>query len=409
MVKVTECKGGLSRSTDYYFVIDINSKRLDHISKYASSIHNKGECIEYEVDLSRLGGKNIIEISVTNSGIICSAGEYPAEDLPLPYDSRRIIGRPLSYLNNFEFTYLEPDEKKFLQGDWKQYYIPMIEQIRNFLNQVNNNKLNLLKGNTSNVYISLPNLIQCQIESGATYPLSYLIPYSDKARGKSLEGLTKEIHQIWTTSRIIEELDKRYALKSLTSSSSNFNFQSLEFKQGSSYPIVTFNCNYGTCSFWYEFDLNPSTMCDGRLWYMKKDEIPNWIKDILERASKILGVESNKIVGIGSHDKRLPLRPDIVILNDVKSCRDLDKVDKLKIRAIIELKNLDIQYWINDIDNQIIPYKQIFQPDIEVVASLKKVPDSIKAKLGRQGIKVIDEVYPGGKGEMELLQIITNL
>ena len=54
---------------------------MAHISKYATSIHNKGECNEYEVDLSRLSGKYIIEISVTNSGIICSAWEYPAEDL----------------------------------------------------------------------------------------------------------------------------------------------------------------------------------------------------------------------------------------------------------------------------------------------------------------------------------------
>jgi len=401
LVKVTEFKEGLSGSTTYYFVIDGN--KLIHISKYATLIQNKRDYIEYEVDPSRLSGKRIVEIPVSNSGIYCFVEEYPADDLPLPYDSKRRTKRPLSYLNSFEFTHLTLNEKKFLQSDWKQYYVPMIEQIKNFLNLVTNKKLNLLKNNAIDAHVILPQLINRQIKGDANYPLSYLIPYSDKAREKSLEGLTKEIHQIWVASRIIEELDKRHGLKGFSISLDNS--QLLEFKQGSSYPIAIFNCNYGQCSLWYEFDLNPLTMCDGRLWYLKRDEVPNWIKDIIERAGKIVGVNNM----MGSHDKRMPLRPDIAILNDVKSCQDLDKADKLKVRAIIELKNLDIQYWINDIDNQIIPYKQIFQPDIEVVASLKKVPDGVKAKLDKHGIKVIDEVYPGGKGEKGLLQIITSL
>ena len=48
-----------------------------------------------------------------------------------------------------------------------------------------------------------------------------------------------------------------------------------------------------------------------------------------------------------------------------------NKISKFKTRVIIELKNLDI-------DNQIIPYKQIFQSDIEIATSLKKVQISIK-------------------------------
>jgi len=400
MVKVTECKGGLTRSTDYHFIIDINNKKLDHISKYTTSIHDNGECIEYEVDLSRLSGKNIIEISVTNSGIICSAWEYPAEDLPLPYDSKRKTERPLSYLNDLEFTYLKQNEKKFLQSDWKQYYIPMIEQIRIFLNLVKNKGLNLLRSFTQDIHAYLPQLAQCQIESGANYPLSYLIPYSDRAREKSSEGLTKEIHQIWIASRIIEELDRLNALRSLTPSSSNFQF--IDFKQGSSYPIATFNCSDGTCSLWYEFELTAHTMCNGMLWY--SDKLPSSIEKIYERASKIYK-DAQKLV----HEERIPLRPDIVILSNINSCEDIKNANEIRFKAFIECKNLDIQYWLNDIDNQIIPYKQILQPDIALVASLKKVPDHIKAKLDKQGIKVIDEVYPGDKGEKELLQIITSL
>ena len=123
------------------------------------------------------------------------------------------------------------------------------------------------------------------------------------------------------------------------------------------------------------------------------------------REHKAVGAK-NRTVRIGSHDKRLPLRPDIAILYDVTNCKDFEKVDNLKIRAIIELKNLDIEYWLNDVDNQIIPYKQIFQPDIEMVASLKKVPDYIKAKLDKHEIKVIDEVYPVGKEKRNCFRLL---
>ena len=189
MAKVIEHKRGLSRSTSYYFVIDDN--KLVHISKYAFPILNKENYIEYYIDLTKLREKKVIEISVTNSGISCVAYEYPAEDLDLPFQSRRVTIRPLSYLNNLDFEHLTLDEKKFLQGDWKQYYIPMIERIRSFLNSVKNKKINLLKGLTSNVSISLSPLLHCQIDSGAIYPLSYLIPYSSSNAKKKKVILIK--------------------------------------------------------------------------------------------------------------------------------------------------------------------------------------------------------------------------
>ena len=395
MVTFAEDKVGFTRSTSYYFVIDGN--KLFHISKYATSIQDKRSVVLYEVDLNRLSGKNIIEILVSNSGIYCDALEYPAQDWSLPY--KRITKRPLSYLNNFEFEYLTWDEKKFLQGDWKQYYIPMIEQIRNFFDSVRNKKLNLLKGLTQEMHIFLPQLAQCQIENGINYPLSYLISYSPKAREKSLEVLTREIHQVWIASRIIEELDRLGALRSLTPSPSS-NFQSIDFKQGSSLPIATFNCGIDTCSLWYEFDLTTHTMCDGTLSYLGK--LPRGIEKIYERASKMY-----KDVKSFWHKERIPLRPDFVILSNINSCKDIRYASDIRFKAFIECKNFDIRYWRNDIDNQIIPYNEILQPDIALVASLKKVPDSIKKELDRHGIKVVDEVYPGGKGEKGLPKIIT--
>jgi len=448
MVKVIEYKRGLTRSTSYHFVINGNkdSNKLFHISKYVTSIQNKRDYVEYEVNLDMLSGKKIIEIPVSNSGIICVAWEYPAADLAS--QSRKETVKPLSRLNNLDFEYLTGEEKEFLHGDWQQYYIPMINQIRDFLDSIKNNRLNLLKGNALNVDVSMPQLVQCQINSGANYPLSYLIPYSADTRKNSLEELTKEIHQIWVASRIIKKLDEINALRGFSP------LKSLDFKQSPSYPIATFNCSCGTCSLWYEFDLNVHTMCSGMFMdalevmptsninipppksstygnnplkyireYMKRtyskiyeasvinlNKLPIGIRKIYERAMKIKGFED---IVKASHRNRVPLRPDLVILCNINSCEDIKNASDIKFKAIIELKNLDIQYWINDIYNQIIPYKQIFQPDIEIVASLKKVqnsiPNNIKAELDKHGIIVIDEVYPGGKGEKELIQIITSL
>jgi len=347
--------------------------------------------------------------------------------------------------------------------------MPMIEQLRDFFDQVKNKKLNL-PNEVSDVYIDLPSLIDCQIKSYANYPLSFLIPYSPNARKKSLEGLTREIHQIWVATRIIMEINNRNVLRSLTPSSSNF--LSLDFKQGSSYPIATFNCGHDTCSIWYEFDLNIHTMCDGMLidalvvnissielpdntyasksprkiesYLLKKylreifksdvpwiqalehlwaqarkyvreifksaevdiSRLPNGIKKIYERAIKVKGYEDLLKVKRGN---RLPLRPDIVILRGISSCKDFENVDEIKVKVLIECKNLDPEYWRHDLDNQIIPYKQMFQPDIAILASLKRVPEDIKTKLNKNGIKVIEYVYPGGRGEKELLDIIKAL
>jgi len=470
-VKVTESHRGLSRHSNYYFVIDGN--KLVHISKYATlPPHKDSDRVEYTVDLSNLSGKTIIEIMSSNSGIYCDVEEYPAEDLGLDYSSRRRARRPLSYLNNFDLSHLGPEEREFLSRDWKQYYMPMIEQLRDFLDLVKNKKLNL-PNKVSDVYIDLPSLIDCQIKSYVNYPLSFLIPYSLNARKKSLEGLTREIHQIWVATRIIMEINNRNILRSLTLSSSDF--LSLDFKQGSSYPIATFNCGHDTCSIWYEFDLNINTMCDGMLidavvvktssielpdntytsestrqiesdllkkyvkeifendvpwaqaleylWaqarkYVKEifenaevdiSRLPNGIKKIYERVIKVKGLKGYEDLIKVKRENRVPLRPDIVILRGINSCKDFKNVDEIKVKVLIECKNLDPEYWRQDVDNQIIPYKQIFQPDIAILASLKKVPEDIKIKLNKNGIKVIEYVYPGGRGEKELLDIIKAL
>jgi len=72
----------------------------------------------------------------------------------------------------------------------------------------------------------------------------------------------------------------------------------------------------------------------------------------------------------------------------------------------IECKNFDYEYWTEDVDNQIIPYKEILQPERMVVASLKPVPQDVEKRLKSLGIEVIDNVYPQGAGEEKLIEYV---
>jgi len=353
---VIEENSGLNTSVRYYFVIDGN--KLVHISKYAvSSREVLDNLIEYLVNLNKLRGKTIVEVVGSKaSGLHDYLYVFPAEYLGNHYETASRL--PFSYLNGFEFTYLTQEAREFLLSDWRQYYIPMLAKINMFFNSLRK----------PYIFIYLQHLLSLQLNSDANYPLPSLVPYSNSRR-KTLNELIKQIHQIWLILRIIMELSKKNNIKDFIKSLP-LDYYIVSFKQGSSHPVAAFNCSCGVCSIWHEFDLNPYSRFEGVSW--REKESPNSIKEFEERASKI-----------PKSIKRNSLRPDIVVLCDVNSYEDFYKVDKVRVRALIECKNRDIQYWRKDINTQIIPYKQIFQPDITVVASLKKVPESIKAQLNQ--------------------------
>jgi len=146
---------------------------------------------------------------------------------------------------------------------------------------------------------------------------------------------------------------------------------------------------------WYEFDLNPHTMCEGILWYRSASKI---LKELYERAEKV-----RQSMGLS----KVPLRPDIAILRGGEICDEL--IEGFEMAAIIECKNWDYEYWSKDVYSQIIPYKEIFQPEAMILASLKRIPDHVKTRLTKLGITVVDEVYPGGEGVEELLQFVKSL
>lgn len=79
----------------------------------------------------------------------------------------------------------------------------------------------------------------------------------------------------------------------------------------------------------------------------------------------------------------MPLGPDVVILHGGASCDE--PTEGSRMRAIIECKNREYEYWAWDVESQLTPYGEIFQPDAVVLASMKKIPDVAKSSLRGRG------------------------
>ncbi|QGA53816.1 hypothetical protein GFS03_04070 [Sulfolobus sp. E5-1-F] len=372
-VKVKEYNKGLSKSSEYYFVEEGDS--VYHISRYANVKEGGGEAITYWIPFDVIKNKTIIEVLSSNSGLFDSVNVFSGEEFA-KYNNfflffKNSSRKPLSYLNRFNFAWLSRQEINFMKSDWKKYYVPMLAEISNLVNKWA--VIYAKQIGFSTPYYGLPNLLDATIKGNASYPVAYLIPYSKKARDYSLQGLTKEIHQIWIVLKILEA--RAHQLNELR----------LDFKQSSSVPIFV----YGNYSVWHEFDLYPHTMCDGELWYNKVQ----WVQGIYEKVERC--VEGGQSI---------PLRPDIAILRNARSCKDLEK--GLKVDVIIEAKNLEFSVWEKNIDTQILPYKCIFDPKLMIVASLHSVPQIVKQYLNKQGIYLIENVYPGGNGMEQILKMI---
>lgn len=276
-----------------------------------------------------------------------------------------------SYLNKLQFSFLKPWEKAFLESEWRKYYVPMILELKSFISKLE----------ASGIHVRMPNLLDCQIRSEATYPLSYLIPYSEKARAKSLEGLTRFTHQAWVVLKLVQ------GLQGIVKPSIMGNY--VRFEQSSYHPALLYEFQGKVYSLWWEFDLNPISMCGGIWWYRG---IPSTLYDVYERAKYFISQSS------------APLRPDIVVLKNAQSCDDILERG-LDVVAIIECKNQDYGLWAHKIATQIRPYAEIFKPLYMFLVSMKPVPNYVRISLEKYGITVLDNVYPNGYGERELIKL----
>jgi hypothetical protein len=338
----------------YYFIIENN--RLIHISHYAlkKKMRKRLNLCCYYVDFNRIKNKKIMEvISYSKNGLSNNVYIFSAEDLLNKEINKK--EEPITIINNYEIVHLRRKEKKFLD-EWNNYYRPMLNYIRN------ENKWK----------IEVADLIKIHINNDLKYPISFLIPYNKNIRTTSLNVITKLIHQIWIITKILKELSVEDPLENL-----------LHLKQGSSIPVAII----GNYAMWYEFNLG----------FNKLSDIPLELKNIIDKAVEL------KEKGL---TKCLRLRPDVVFTY-AKNYEEF--IQNPIVKLVIECKNSDYRLWEKDAEIQVKSYAKIFTPEHILITSLKSVPNYVKKRLLNQGIEIIDNVYPGGYGEKELIDYIKHI
>jgi len=152
---------------------------------------------------------------------------------------------------------------------------------------------------------------------------------------------------------------------------------------------------FNVFSLWYELDIHPLTGLGGILWNQKS--IPTSLEEIIKR-----GADAKDEKGL----KHYPTRPDFVILKGAETYDEFKK--GIEIVALIECKNWKYESWSKDL-KRLISYKHVFQPKHLTLTSLKEVSSDIVAKLEKEGITIIDEVFPGGNGEKEIIEKIIQI
>jgi len=359
---------------NYYFVIE--SYRLIHISRYAVSEKNVYGKVCYLIDLGRVKGKTIVLVSSSKkSGLFEMAWVFPGENLALDISKLLSVSKsvPLAdIINSYEPAHLTHLERQLID-EWNRFYRSMGDYIR---------RETFGKGG----YMFATDFIEFHIRYDLKYPASLLLPYSKNAGLKSYDNVAKQIHQIWVIVRILREF---------TSQKLN-----LHFKQSSSMPLAIIN-GYG---MWYEFDLNPISMCEGMFWDSESMSfrIPPNLKKVYEVA------KADKMV---TSPSKYALRPDIVFTYATSCSEFIEHLGRGRpaVKLIIECKNTGYVYWAKDVEVQIKPYAKIFQPEYIVAASMKSVPREVKERLRTFGVDVIDNVYPGGAGEKELVKYVKDV
>jgi hypothetical protein len=107
-----------------------------------------------------------------------------------------------------DLPHLTQIERRFLK-EWHEYYIPMLKFIKDVA----------VKG------IRVSPMIEPHLEHLPKYPPPFFISYGSDERLRSFEVLTRGIHEIWITLRILKEFVKEIDF--------------VWFQQSSARPVIT--------------------------------------------------------------------------------------------------------------------------------------------------------------------------
>lgn len=360
IVEIEEKVGRGTRGSQYVYVAEGNL--LVHISEYANKkrpkkLDDKIKIIIYEVVRDKVKDKPIYVFSFSNSGhdsiYRCSIDDFENGNVNID----RASSVSIDEIRHLRFKVRDPELESLL-NQFNQILIPMINEIEEYEEKLN-------------FEISFGHQMQLRraFIDPDVYYFSFMSLPNDKSRIRSFKVTRRWIYQLWVLKLLCE------ALRVSKFKREEYRGKPYWFiEQGSEISTAIGECPIGDVTFWLEYQ--PS------------------------KYSHMIGIFLGRYV---------PIRPDIVV---AKGSFKLTKefVDSKKpIELIIECKEGKFEEWEKDIELQIIPYKNTFNPRNFIVVSLEPCPKNIKEKLETRGIKVIDDLKPGSKSVNIFYDIIEKL
>jgi len=348
LIRITERWRG-TRGGFYVYVVE--GDKLIHISNYAKrTLPGKWEDeVMYEVSGDVLKDKVLYCFDYSRKGgaflIKCNINDFVDGELKR-YDYLESLNKRVQEIRNLEF-FVKNRKLLSLMSQFKQVFIPMVEEIKSY-EKVKGFKLSF-RGH------------QARLEEVFRDPILYYFTSMslprDRSRVTSLKIVRRWIYQLWVLKLLCEALN--------VSRFKGHEFRGIPrwyIEQGSAFSTAIAETPFGDVTFWIEFQ--PGV------------------------AAHMIGM----FIG-----RRIPIRPDIVAVRGHFLTTD-DFLDSGKpIDLLIECKEGPFDTWREDIQKQIIPYKEIFKPNNLILVSLEYVPTNVKSELDSLGIKVIDNLRPRGK------------
>jgi hypothetical protein len=343
----------------YYYVREGNILR--RIKDYAISrtTLNKGKhkIAVYEVPIERIWGKTIYEFAFSRVGYfyIRKGDVFAFLDSTTGLPDRDLMEKSeLDELANVKIEIRDPMLLKMIE-DLKEYYIPMIEEIKQYSESMKFSIIFLGHAQATDTFIEDMNegLFRC------------MVLQNDDARLRALEHVMAWIYQLWVTILICKALNIDKFYSPLNPKRGVWVIMERELRakwwieQGKSYP--SFSARSG--STYYTFFFEPQ----------KHD------------MAHLTGTSAGR---------RVHTRPDIIIT--------LDILDELlsPVRLLIECKTKPSKMWEEEVVSQMKEYIKIYEPETALLVSFHKVHASLKKNLESIGaipftkVKVIDEVRP---------------
>jgi len=327
---VKEKIGKGTRGGRYIYVME--GKDLVHISNYASKrlLGEYEDEIVYEVPLNKIVGKVLycFDFSGTGGAFLCKCKIEDFEGgRPKKYEYYELLEKRIHEIRELRFR-VRDSKLLSLITQFEHSFIPMIKEIKEY-ERIQDFKIS---------FMGHQERLQNAFENPEVYYFTFMSLPDDRSRINSLKVIRRWIYQLWV-------------LKLLCDAFKVSKFKGHEYEgkpywwieQGSDFSTTIAKTPIGDVTFWLEFQP--------------------------DKCAHMLGM----FIG-----KRVSIRPDIVA---VRGCFERTKefVDsKRPIDLIVECKEDLFDAWRNEIESQILPYRETFKPNNLIIASFEHVPDIVK-------------------------------